>query len=115
MSDNTIVEQNNIVLNYTVVDQDEAAVDLTGATIKWSIRKDINSTVELTKTTASGITITSAPGGTFAVAIDDADTDELSEDNQDGVSYYMEAVIIDASGNVYTITTDDIQPDRLII
>ena len=115
MSDNTIVEQNNITLSYTVVDQDEAAVNLTGATIKWSIRKSILDSVELTKTTSNGITITNAAGGLFDVYIDDQDTLDLSESNPDGVQYYMEAVITDTGGSVYTITTDAIEPDRLII
>lgn len=114
MADKTIVEENDVVLVYTVIDQDNAAVNLTGSTIKWAIRETVDATVALTKTTASGISITNAAGGEFQVTITDADTADLAINNKP-TKYFMEAVIMDSSGNIYTITNDDIEPDRLII
>lgn len=114
MSENTIVEENDIVLVYTVVDQDNAAVNITGATIKWGIRRSLDHSVALTKTTSSGISITDASGGEFEVTISDTDTADLAVDNE-LTNYYMEAVITDLNSKVYTITSDDIEPDTLKI
>ena len=114
LSENTIVEENDIVLVYTVVDQDNAAVNITGATIKWGIRRSLDHSVALTKTTSSGISITDASGGEFEVTISDTDTADLAVDNE-LTNYYMEAVITDLNSKVYTITSDDIEPDTLKI
>jgi len=114
MAENVLVEENDVILIYTVVDQDNAAVDLTGATINWSIRQSLDHTPAIEKSTTSGISITSASGGVFQVTINSADTTDLAVANE-VTSYYMEAVITDSSNKIYTITTDDFEPDTLKI
>jgi hypothetical protein len=56
-------------------------------------------TAVVTKTTASGISITNATGGVFVVTIDKEDTEDL-----EGV-YAHEAVITDSAGDISTVTT----------
>jgi len=103
----TVVAQNDIVIRYTVVDQDGAAVNLTSADIKWSIRRDLQTIAVLTKTTSSGIAITDAAGGIFEVTLTDTEVTSLVRD------YIMEAVVTDQTGLVHTVTADDIQPDTI--
>jgi len=111
-----IVEENDINFLYTVKDQDGSAVNLTSATIKWSIRRTKDSTAALEKSTSSGITITSAANGQFTVAVTDADTVDLGGvEDGDANEYIMEAVITDSAGKVYTITGDDMEYDILAI
>jgi hypothetical protein len=107
MSESTLVQQNDVILKYTVTDQEGDAVNLTSATIKWAIRKNLQTTVALSKTTGSGISITNAAGGIFEVTLTDIDTENLIG------GYIMEAVITDNSGKIYTITNEDITPDIL--
>lgn len=107
MTNVVLVQKNDVILKYTVTDQDAAAVNLTSATIKWSIRRNLATAAALTKTTASGISITNAAGGIFEVTLTDTDTTSLS-----GV-YVMEAIITDSNSKVYTITNSDITPDTL--
>jgi len=115
MAEYTLVEQNNITLKYSVIDQDDAVVNLSGATIDWSIKTSASASASIAKsTTTSGLTITNASGGLFEVYILPADTENLAI-NDITTRYYMEAVITDTGGNVYTITNDDIQPDELNI
>jgi len=107
MTEAVIIQKNDIILKYTIADQDGAAVNLTSATIKWSIRENLDTAAALTKTTLSGITITDASGGVFEVTLTDTDTASLAG------KYIMEAVITDSGGLVYTITNSDMTPDTL--
>lgn len=107
MASLTVVAQNDLILKYTVTDQDGDAVSLTGATIKWSIRRDLETLAALEKTTSAGIAITDAAGGVFQVTITDTETENLTK------RYVMEATIIDVDGFIYTITTDDIEADTI--
>lgn len=50
-------------------------MDLTGASITWKA----NLTTPVSKTTASGITITDAAGGLFTIAIDADDLTEVGD------------------------------------
>lgn len=114
MAENVLVESNDVVLIYTVTDQDNAAVDLTGASVQWSIRESLDHTPAIEKSTTSGISITNAAGGVFQVTLNAADSVDLAIANET-TAYYMEAVITDSSNKIYTITTDDFEPDTLKI
>ena len=70
--------------------------DLSGATIKWALKKRLNGTQYIYKTTSSGITVS---GSTFTIRLDVADTSDLSG------GYYHEAEVTDALGNVSTVMT----------
>jgi hypothetical protein len=77
-----------------------AGTDLTGATIKWALKKSVSSTVaNVSKTTSDGISISDAAGGVFTIALAPADTVNLKND------YYHEAEVTDQQGNVSTVMT----------
>lgn len=100
--DANFVQGNDITLEFTVTDEDGAALDITGATVKWSLKRAIGETADLTKQTGgSGITLTDADGGVFEVELTDTDTAALYGE------YVHEAVIIDALGKVRTVTESD--------
>lgn len=87
-------------LTITVVDVAGAAVNLTDATIKWQVKRNVDDTSPLIeKTTAGGITITDAEGGVFTIALADTDTANLG-----GEGYHHEAEVTDVSGNISTVT-----------
>src|SRR5574340_899717 len=78
-----------------------AALNITGCTIRWVLRKEAASgTALLTKTTASGITITNGVAGLCSIALADTDTDDIDP----GV-YYHEMSVVDTLGNVSTVLT----------
>jgi hypothetical protein len=85
-------------LSCTVVDSAGAAQDITDATVNWFLRAGPTATSNvLTKSTASGITITNALGGAYSVAIADTDTAALSG------TYWHYAQLTDAGGHVTVI------------
>ena len=92
-----------------------AALDLTGATIKFAVREGYpassiadDTTAKITKTTASGIVVTNATGGIFTLTLLAADTASLE------AGYYVYGVeMTNAGGGPYvldqgtfTITSD---------
>ena len=81
------------LLTITTLDQDDAVVDITGASISMVIAKRVNTTALVTK---AG-TIINAVGGVFTIDLLPADTDALS-----GV-YYFEMQLTDASGRISTV------------
>lgn len=88
-------------LNCTVTDAATgAAKNITGATIEWVLYNERTELNVLTKSTASGITITNGLAGQFTVALIPADTSALGIQ-----SYYHEAEVTDAGGNVSTVFT----------
>jgi len=107
MTNITVVAQNDLVIKYTVTDQDGAVVNLTGATVKWSIRRDLQTLAAISKSTVSGIVVTNAAGGLFEVTLTHTEVAILSRE------FIMEAVIIDQTGRVYTITDSDGSPDTI--
>lgn len=62
----------DFILEFTVTDEDGTALNITGASISWVVWD--GSTAVLTKTTASGISITDAAAGEFRVTLAPADT-----------------------------------------
>ncbi|OME86914.1 hypothetical protein BK120_08300 [Paenibacillus sp. FSL A5-0031] len=80
-------------------------VDLTGASVKWAMKKSIyNAEPDVYKDTLTGVTIT-APDK-FVIAFKPADTAALSG------GFYHEAEVTDASGNVSTLLSGTITVNR---
>lgn len=94
-------------LQFTVVDADGVAVNITGATISWKCAADADSAAIVTKTTASGITITNGAAGIFKVALAPADTTSIS-----GV-YYHEAQMT-LSGAVTTVAVGKLTIEKTL-
>jgi hypothetical protein len=85
----------NIVVTVT-------GTDLTGASIKWAMKRSVSSTVvDVSKSIGNGISITSASptSSVFEIKLDPADTINLKGD------YYHEAEVKDAQNNVSTVMT----------
>ena len=74
--DFSLYSGDSMQLNASIVDENNAPVDLTGATIKWVLAND-TATV-LSKSIGNGITITNAAQGQCAIAITSVDTQILS-------------------------------------
>lgn len=81
--------------------------DISGATIAWVLYNDPAGVVTLTKSTVSGITITSGIGGAFTVALAAGDTESVAPMN-----YYHEAEVTDVFGNVSTVFTGTVTIKR---
>lgn len=79
-----------------VTDAAGAAVNLSGATAKWVLKKNASASNSAYKTTGNGITVV---GGVVTVRMNSADTQGLQG------RYYHEAEVTDVSGNVSTILT----------
>lgn len=76
------------------------STNLTGATIAWVLRRGgVTGTVEVPKSTTSGISISNT---TFTVRLSASDTANLKG------RYYHEAEVTDVSGNVSTVMTGSI-------
>lgn len=66
------------VLQFTVVDADDAVVDITGWTLRWALSKAADHrSVAVSKTTSAGIALTDAANGVCQVTISAADTENL--------------------------------------
>lgn len=85
-------------LEVTVLDEDDVAVDLTGATaIRWKLARSVRSTALVSYSLGGNIAVIDAAAGRFNVTIDGADTESLK-----GLHYH-EADIVDASGKTGTV------------
>lgn len=94
-----LVSGNDKTLKFTLTDEDDAAVDLTGATIVWAFAKTATAKSPLFEyTSPTNVTITDASGGLFEVEIQSADTLVLK-----GGEYYHEARVESAAGNKITV------------
>lgn len=95
----TIVAGNSLSVHVTVSDEDGAAIDLTGATVKWQVATSPDGTRSdpvISKQTGSGISIL-ASGVT--IAIDPIDTITLRPG-----TYYHEVQVSLGDGTVGTVT-----------
>jgi hypothetical protein len=83
-------------------------VNLTGASVKWAMKKTIfNATPDVHKDTVSGgINITDAAAGKFTITLAPTDTTDISG------SYYHEAEVTDAIGNVSTVLAGTVTINR---
>ncbi|HMN10729.1 MAG TPA: BppU family phage baseplate upper protein [Bellilinea sp.] len=94
-------------LDITVKNSNGMPVDLTGASITWALY-DQAGTIQVTKTSESGISLTDPANGVFRVTLSPIDTDTLAG------KYRHEAEITDVLGQVGTVTrgTATIKPDK---
>ena len=77
-----------------------APLDLTGATIYWTVAVDPGDNLKLEKSsTGSDINITSSTAGTFTIDIQAADTESLGGPaNTPSKAYFHQVRIVDSSG-----------------
>lgn len=86
------------LIDVAVTEQsDGSPTVITNATISWKASRSLRTTAAISKTTASGITITSGSGGTFRITLTAANTDSLRGD------YYHEAQITFSDAEVATV------------
>lgn len=87
----------------TVLDSSDAAVNLTGCTLRFTAklaRSDADdATGVITKTTGSGITHVNAAAGTYRITLDPEDTDALTA----ATLYWWDLQLTDGSGGVFTV------------
>lgn len=107
-----MISGDTATITVTVDDGAGGVVDLTGATVTFAMSKDkpgsrFNATAKITKTVGDGVTLTDPTNGVMTVALDAADTDDLSG------RYHYEIEVTDTSSNVATVTTGiiTIKPD----
>ncbi|OAS21156.1 hypothetical protein [Paenibacillus oryzisoli] len=86
----------NIPVTFT---DNRSPVNLSGATVQWSMKRVNAATNILEKDTVSGVTITDEAAGVFTVLLSPEDTENLNG------TYSHKAKVIDAAGNVSTVMT----------
>jgi hypothetical protein len=91
-----------------VVDENGAPVDLNGASARWWMGKSVSATgadVYLKKAIGAGLVINRIETDSWelVVSILPADTDQVASGIKAG-TYYHEAEVVDADGNVSTVT-----------
>ena len=88
---------NTRLLKVSVLDQDDAIVDLSGASATFVLMKRPGQVAMITKTVGAGITITNAVGGEMEVLLVPADTEPLRG------AFAYEVEVTDASGRKTTV------------
>jgi len=101
--DATFVAETDVTLNITAQDQDGTAINLTGATVTWYLKRKVSDVAVITKTA----TLVTPASGIFKVTLSDTDTTGL-----DG-TYLHEAKIVDSSGNISRLRHSDITPGKI--
>jgi len=87
----------NLSIVYTIVDENNAVVDLSGGTITWDILVSGTTTALVTKSSPSGgVELTTPTSGIATVALNPADTTGLRG------TYQLDGEFTDSSSNVYT-------------
>lgn len=106
-----LVSGNDKTLNFTVLDQDDLVVDLTGSTIVWALADSEKSKTRLiTYTSPVNVTLTDPTNGKFSVSIQSADSEPLPPKN-----YYHEARVTSAGGDQTTVAFGTAEVLRNII
>lgn len=87
-----------------VLDADGSAADLTGATARWWMAKNVTATgtdIYVEKAVGSGLSLAANTGGEWSIVVtlDPADTE-----GKKAGTYYHECEVVDGSGNVSTVT-----------
>ncbi len=98
----TMYEGDTKTLEVTVRDAVGDVVNITGATIRWWMAKNVRATgadIYIEKSTGAGITIVDGVAGRFNVALDPADTEDMGTTNK---TYYHEAET-DIGGVISTV------------
>ena len=87
----------------SVTGADDSALDITGATITFSVREGNDGDLKLTRSTAtgSGITITSGSGGSMTIDIGSGQLGTIGKFKYD--------IEIAQGGNVYTVVMDELE------
>ena len=110
MQDFTIIEGDTKVLTVNVVDPATGdPVAITSATISWKASKSQKKTAALSKTTASGISITDGAGGVFTITIAAGDTTGFYG------TYYHEAQVTFSDSTVSTVLRGVMTVERGLI
>jgi hypothetical protein len=80
--------------------------DWTGATAKWVLKKSVSDTSNLVfkSTGDGGVSISNPTGGEITIKLDPVDTINLK-----GSSFYHEAEVTDAQGNVSTVMVGNVR------
>lgn len=88
-------------IEVTVYEADGVTVkDITGGSISWIVKKKVSSIeATFTKTSASGITITSGVGGVFTITLSASDTATLSP----GRFYHEAKILLDAKAEIILV------------
>jgi hypothetical protein len=88
----TITSGDNLDIIYTIKDENDAVVDLTGGSIAWKALVSGPTTAQITKT---GV-LTDAANGITTVTLDPADTSSIKG------TYTIDGEFTDSGSNVYT-------------
>jgi len=95
----------------TVIVKDaDGILDISNATVKWQMAKQINSTPVVQKSTGAGITLTDPVNGVFEILLEPADTDGLG-----GKLWYHEGEIKLVDGTTSTIISGQINMLKTLI
>lgn len=74
--DAQVIENRRFLIQFTVTDETGAVVDITGATVNFTVKKDVDDAANVFQlTVGSGITLTDPTNGVMQVAGVPADTD----------------------------------------
>ena len=87
---------NSLDVVWTIRDQSNALVDLTGGSIAWNLYPIDGGASLLAKSTGAGIVLTDPTNGVCTMTLDGADTTNMKG------PYRYEGVFTDAGSNVYT-------------
>ena len=103
----TMFQGNDASLRFTIIDENDDALDLTGGIVHWSLAlnnlKKPALIVKASDDVDPLVEITDAPGGVVTVTLIGDDTKTLS-----GGRYYHELELVDFEGNVSTLSTGHI-------
>ena len=87
----------NLDIVYTIVDENDAIVDLTGGSITWrALVSATNTTAIAAKSVSSGVALTDPTNGIATVSLDPVDTTSLKG------TYILDGEFVDSASNVYT-------------
>ena len=103
------VAGDDVLIRFTVTDQDDVAANITGTTPRFAIVNAVTGVAVVgteTSPATAVATITDGPNGVFTVAIDDEDTEDLRG------TYRYQAELTDVSGGVSTVATGFIDFER---
>lgn len=105
MSNITLTRGDSRTLSITVLDSDGSAADLTGASIWWTAKRDINDAdadAIISKTVGSGITVTNAAGGLATVTIAPDDWTDAEDSDK---HYVWDLQVKSDTGTVTTVAS----------
>lgn len=104
----TLIRADDATYDVTIVDEDGEVVDITGFTIKFTVRENpLDSIGVISKTTSSGISLTDPTNGVCRITITSADS------TIDPGRYIYDVEVTNLSGKKTTVIIDSfiIKPD----